>query len=430
MKDKPESRKLSTFDAVGSEPRWWRRSRDLSLRALAAAQVAAADAFFDVDSLHKDLPDLMVAHTQVRASSAGRGTTPDPAGRDWLQVSERVDAAIVAYLELDGTYTRDRDYEEAEANRLTEAFTRITRDLLACKQPLEAFRDRHGNTLEGARNQVLQAPRLIETATSLLRETLTEVERVLATGLTDPTVVASCREANTLIEAAKASTGRREWMSASREAERAAAIAKDARQRVSLIPEQARKAREGYTSVRTRREALQTQHDRLAPVMSDLRRRYSYDSWKHIDDAPQRIDAALAVVESGLVDLEAALKVTPLDVPAATNLLRRVRSAASDVDAILRSATDTVRELDEVSKDPQALLHRVQAKSKDARRFLNGLPAEKAQRYAYTFDNLAARIERLGDALRRSHPDWGHAIAEAKSIETGLDAMVQTARTS
>jgi chromosome segregation ATPase len=420
---------MSTFD-TGAEPRWWRRSRDLSLRALATAQAAAADAFFDVDSLHKDLPNLMKAHEEVRKSAAGRGTTPDPAGRDWQTLSDRVDAVIENYLALDGSYSRDRDYEEVEANRLAESFGAITRDLMALKQPLAGFRDRHGAALEGARNQVLQAPRLIETSTTVLRETLAELDRVQAAGLTDPGVVASCREAHTLLEAAKASAERREWLTASREAERAAAIAKDARQRVAAIPEQAKKAREGFTSVRTRREALQTQHDRLGPVMSDLRRRYSYGSWKHIDDAPKRIDTALAIVESGLTELETALKVEPLNVPAATDLLRKVRSAASDVDTILREAQTTVRELDEVSKDPQALVSRVQVKSRDARRFLMGLPKEKADRYAYTFDNLAARTERLAQALRQSNPDWGHAIAEAKSIEIGLDAMVQTARTS
>lgn len=421
---------MSTFDAVGSEPRWWRRSRDLSLRALSNAHSAAAEAFFEVDLLHKDLPDLMKAHEQVRASGAGRGTTPDPAARDWDRLAERVDGVVMAYLELDGQYRRERDYEEGEANRLAESFTAVARDLSGLTRPLQEFRDRHGATLEGARNQVLQAPRLIEASTTVLRQTLTEFERVQSLGLTDPSVVASCREAHTLLEAAKASAGRQEWTTASREAERAAAIAKDASQRVATIEEQARKVRDGFTSVRTRREALQTQHDRLAPVMSDLRRRYTYNSWKHVDEAPKRIAEALKIVESGLVKLEAALKVNPMDVPAATDLLRQVRASASDVDAILREAQDTVRELDEVSKDPQALLSRVQTKSRDARRFLQGLPKERADRYAYTFDALVHRTEALAQALRKTSPDWGHIISEAKSIETGLESMVLTARSS
>ncbi len=64
----------------------------------------------------------------------------------------------------------------------------------------------------------------------------------------------------------------------------------------------------------------------------------------------------------------------------------------------------------------------------DARRFLTGLPADRARRFRRTFEDLARRLPALEAAARADRPDWGSVLREAESIEAGLAALVRTAR--
>jgi hypothetical protein len=211
-------------------------------------------------------------------------------------------------------------------------------------------------------------------------------------------------------------------------AESARAAAESVTARAQALPARAADVRRGAASVHTRGEALRTRHERLAPVMSELRRRYTHRAWADVDQAPQRAAAALAEVDGAIVRLDGLLAAPVLDVPAAAALLEQVRGAAARVDAEIRSATDRLARLDAASADPGALLGTVQRELVDARRFLAALPDGRGQRYRSTFDNLARRLQTLETEVRASRPDWGHVIAEARSIEDGLAAMIRTAR--
>ncbi|MFC4695858.1 hypothetical protein, partial [Geodermatophilus arenarius] len=206
-----------------------------------------------------------------------------------------------------------------------------------------------------------------------------------------------------------------------REAEAAAA-------RARALPERAAEVRRGAASVRTRREALGTRHERLAPVMSELRRRYPLTAWSDVERAPQRAAEALAEGDRALEALEGALGAPVLDVTVAAALLARVRAAAGRVDDEVRAATGRLQRLDAVAADPGSLLGEVQRAVVDARRFLGGLPEERARRFRRTFEDLARRLPPLEEAARGRRPDWGAVLREAQSIEDGLDRLVRTAR--
>lgn len=419
-----------SVQGVEGQPRWWRRNRDLALSAARESRSMAAEVMYELDLLQKDLPALMRAHHDGQASHQrqGRTVSPDTVTREWEQLSERVDPVIAEFLDLDAAYNRDRDYEEHEAAAHQEKFEQVTAKMRQVIPALERFRNAHDDVLQSAHNTTLAAPRILDEAAAFLTQAQQAFAHTKSLGLSDPTVTDTYRQATTKMDEAKAALSRKEWSVAVRLAETAKSLSKDAATRLSALEQQASEVRTGYLSARTRRDALQTQHDRLPPVMSELRRRYTYPSWKHVDDAPKRIDAAMEGVNAGLRSLESALAQDPLDVPAAVLLLRQIRTAASDVDAVLRSATDTLARLDEVSSDPDTLLVQIRRKTVDARRFLAGLPDEKSQRFTYTFDSLATRTERLALLTHERHPDWGSVIAEAAAIEQGLDAMIRTAR--
>jgi hypothetical protein len=94
----------------------------------------------------------------------------------------------------------------------------------------------------------------------------------------------------------------------------------------------------------------------------------------------------------------------------------------------VRAAAVRLERLDAVRADPGALLARVQRAVVDARRFLTGLPEERARRFRRTFEDLARRLPALEAAARADRPDWGSVLREAESIEAGLAALVRTAR--
>lgn len=415
-----------------SQPRWWRRSRDLALHAARESRSSAAEAMFDLDTLQRDLPALMSAHADgLRLRQrAGQGPMSDPTLNDWSQVSTRTEAVMTEFLDLDSQFDREKDYEESEANRYRVAFDEISSRMRALTPQVQQFRNRHEDALLAAHNRTLAIPRALQEAEASLGEAKHSYAQMQTLGLTDSTVADSYGEAAARMEAAKQALARKEWTTAARDADAAKSLAHQVAARLSGLEKQAQEVHNGYLSVRTRRDALQTQADRLPPIMSELRRRYTAGSWQHLDDAPGRVSAAIATVNEGLTRLGAALKANPLDVPKAAALLRQVRAAASDVDSIIRSAVDTLRRLDEVSADPETLLVAVRRKTIDARRFLANLPSEKAQRFTYTFDNIAARTDRLVASTKKPHPDWGQVIEEAKSIEDALDAMIRTARSS
>lgn len=419
------------------QPRWWRRTRDLAVHAAREACAVAAETMYELDMVYKDLPDALKVHHQSLAARTrgGSSAASDHATREWDALSAEVDAAMSLFLEMDSTFNRNTDYEQPEAERFVSQFESATQVMRTLTPKVEAFRDRHSDLLASSRNLALGAPRAIELAETAHKGAQSAQTRSREAGFIDPQADQNLSTGAGLLDESRARLRDKDFATAQSKAKAAEVSFKDALGRYGELAEQAAKVRTALSSVQTRIDGLRTQHDRLPPLMSDLRRRYTMNSWKHVEDAPARVDAALGGVEKGIVDLQQAVRANPFDVPAAAGMLRLIRDNAAEVDAILRTVTETRNMLDAVAADPTSLLTAIRSKTVHTRRFLDQLPAERAARFKSTFESLATRTENLRkqaeavakDAKTR-HPDYGAVIAEATSIEQGLDAMVRTAR--
>ncbi|HWU22031.1 MAG TPA: hypothetical protein VN088_10935, partial [Nocardioides sp.] len=166
----------------------------------------------------------------------------------------------------------------------------------------------------------------------------------------------------------------------------------------------------------------------LPEVMSHLRRRYSYGAWRSIDNAPATVEAAVAATASDIEQLNALLARSPLDVPAAADLLAQVRKDLDSGDEAIRAATSLRDRLDAVADDPDALLARLRHRLIDARRFLAARPPADTARYGPTLDALAQRTDKLATAVQAVRPDWGAVLSESEAIDVGLDSMIRTVR--
>ncbi len=414
-------------------PRWWRRDREAGRREATAARESAAAAMLELDAALADLPDAVAAAEEAGAGpTAGTGgrrdqhriPVPDSLARDWRDLSAHADAVIGDYLQALAAPDDETGDARAAARALTDAAAALRQVL----EEVRRFREQYGAVLAAASRTRAAAATVVTAAADALAGARAALARAADAGLADPGAQALVDDAAAGLAGAEAALLQRRAADALAAADRARHAADAAAARARDLPGRAAEVRRGAASVRTRREALGTRHERLAGVMSELRRRYPLPAWADVERAPQRAAAGLADADAALAALTSALAAPVLDVPEAAALLARVRAAAGRVDEEVRAATGRLERLDAVRADPGALLVRVQRAVVDARRFLGGLPEERARRFRRTFEDLARRLPPLEAAARADRPDWGAVLREAESIERGLAALVRTAR--
>ncbi len=413
--------------------RWWRRGRDAALADAVGdaqqAREAAAAAMLELDAELSGLSVDVAAHEDAgSARGAGHHSPgPDPLVQNWRNLSSRTDAAIGHYLSAlaqhDPAYLVDVPRARQARAELDQAAARL-RDVLP---QVRRFKQQYERPLGIARGARTLAPRRIAEATAAVTRAR-EAVAAAGTQVTDPGLGRALDEAQRAAETAQRAMAEGRLAAAGAAAESARAGADAVTTRAQTLAARAADVRRGAASVHTRREALRTRHERLAPVMSELRRRYTHGAWAGVEQAPQRAAQALAEVDDVLGRLDGLLAAPVLDVPAAAALLDHVRGAAARAEQAIRSATDRLAQLDAASSDPGAVLGAVEHELVDARRFLAALPEGRGQRYRSTFDNLARRLQALQQEVRAPRPDWGHVVDEARSVTAGLDAMIRTAR--
>ncbi|WP_369253070.1 hypothetical protein [Geodermatophilus amargosae] len=423
---------------------WWRRDREAPRREATAAREAAAAAMLELDTALADLPDAVAAAEEAGGPGerdrgrtggrvGGRGaqhriSAPDSLTRDWRDLSTHADTVIGHYLQA---LSRHDAAADADPGRARAAATELGAAAAALRDvhgQVLRFREQYGEVLATAARARAAAARSVSAARETTAAARAALDAAAAAGLADPGLDGALATADRLAASAAAELAARRAGPALDAAEQARSAAESAAERARALPGRAAEVRRGAASVRTRREALGTRHERLTPVMSELRRRYPLSAWADVERAPARAAEALAEADEALAALQTALGAPVLDVPAAAALLARVRAAAGRVDDEVRSATGRLERLDAVAADPGALLTEVQRAVVDARRFLAGLPEDRARRFRRTFEDLARRLPPLEESARGRRPDWGAVLREAQAIEDALDRLVRTAR--
>ncbi|GAA4804874.1 hypothetical protein ACFQ0K_00115 [Nocardioides caeni] len=414
----------------GSAPRWWRRSRDLALRAAREAQADAQQAMVHLESLEVDLVELSAIDAAAAAHRAGLPVTgfTTPLSQDWDRLSVQTGIPALRFYELDAAFDPGVDHEEDVARRFATDLAEVAARLRDQLPQVEQFRARHASALAAAAALRDEVPGLIATVEDLQRTSGRGLADAGSGGLADPAALAAHNRATTLLGQARQSAADRRWAEAHVRATEAREAAENAAERVQDLGGDATRVRNGLLSVRTRRAALATQQGRLPDVMSRLRRGYTLSAWRHVEKADQIVARDLREVDEGLPRLEALLAQRPLDVPAASAVLADVRTSLGEAEQVLRTAIDLLERLDRVSADPGTLLGELRRRLVDARRFVAGLPGNNGARYAFTLDNLAGRTDALASATTGIRPDWGGVLTEAASIEAAIDAMIRTAR--
>lgn len=383
-----------------------------------------------LESLEVDLNEL----SAIDAAAAARRARANPVGfrtplaDAWDQLSVRTGLPALEFYEMDAAYDAAADLEESEAQRFAQRFAAVAGQLRGLFPEVDAFRAQHSVALDAALALRDAVPELIRTATTTLKEAGLALAAGSAAGMEDPSARTAHARASTDLGAARAAADERRWVEAHAAATRARGDAGTALELASTLEARGAQVRNGFLSVRTRCDALRNQQGRLDDAMSQLRRRYTLPTWRHVEDAPAVVTASLRRVEDDLVALDRLLAARPLVVPDAADLLAAVRTSVTEADRRLRAAVDLLAHLDEVSRNPDQTLADLQRRLVDTRRFVAGRSAQEATRMSPTLDKLAARAESLRSAIGEDRPDWGAVLAEKESIEAAIDAMIRNAR--
>jgi chromosome segregation ATPase len=401
---------------------WWRRGEG-NLRADAqAAKDAAVDAFYDLDTAQRDLVISVETISAVDNSPAARRAIAD-----YEALGRRIDQVSGAYIAAVDAHDLDRD--ELDASAAARARTELTRakdDLVRAKGELDRFAQGIGPLLEKAGTQLARLAPAVERARQALLAASNALEAVRTSGLRADELAARLAALSpelTKLNQGAAVHGVQETIQRADEVLRGAEAIRAEAER---LPEQAEEIDTRLGSLRTRAGALATRAEGVAPILSELRRRFSLACWQDLQQVPAQAGGAIAQAEAKIS--EAAKARDEQRWAGSASLLSTVRALLDDVDAAVSAAGDRLRKLNDVSKDPKAEIDKTRFAIRDAQRLAMQGRSRPEPRHARPLDEAVARLDRAVAALEGRHPDYWHFLTETAAVRETATRVVANIR--
>ncbi|MER6776284.1 MULTISPECIES: hypothetical protein [unclassified Streptomyces] len=403
--------------------RRWFGGRDESRRADAqAAKDAAAAAFYELDTAQRDLRISMETIAAADGSPAAR-----QAGEGFVALGQRIDQVSHVYIEAVDAHDLDRvDLEGSVAARAREQLTRARDELVRVKGELDRFAQGLQPLLDKAETQLARVAPARERARAALLAASTALDDVRGKGVRADEFAARLAALGpelTLLNQGAAQHGVQETI------QRADRILRDAeaiRAEVARLPERAAEIDRRLVSLRTRAQALRNRADRVDPVLSELRRRFSAACWQDLQQVPEQAVRDVARAEEQLREAARAREEQRwADVAA---LIESVRGALDATDEAVSAAQDRLSRLEAVARDPQAEVQRTRFAIRDAQRLAMEGRSVPDPRHARPLDGSVARMERALAALEERHPDYWHFLQEMEQVRADVGRVVSDIR--
>ncbi|MFI5665412.1 hypothetical protein [Streptomyces sp. NPDC051704] len=403
--------------------RRWFGGRDESRRADAqAAKDAAAAAFYELDTAQRDLRISMETIAAADASPAAR-----QAGEGFAALGQRIDQVSHVYIEAVDAHDLDRvDLEGSVAGRAREQLTRARDELVRVKGELDRFAQGLQPLLDKAETQLARVAPARERARAALLAASAALDDVRGKGVRADEFAARLAALGpelTLLNQGAAQHGVQETI------QRADRILRDAeaiRAEVARLPERAAEIDRRLVSLRTRAQALRNRADRVDPVLSELRRRFSAACWQDLQQVPEQAVRDVARAEEQLGEAARAREEQRwADVAA---LIESVRGALDSTDEAVSAAQDRLSRLEAVARDPQAEVQRTRFAIRDAQRLAMEGRSVPDPRHARPLDGSVARLERALAALEERHPDYWHFLQEMEQVRADVGRVVSDIR--
>ncbi|MFF8269162.1 hypothetical protein ACF059_17475 [Streptomyces sp. NPDC016562] len=408
---------------VTTASRRWFGGRDESRRADAqAAKDAAAAAFYELDTAQRDLRISIETIAAADGSAAGR-----QAVEGFAALGRRIDEVSHHYIEAVDAHDLDRpELDGAVAARAREQLTRARDELVRVRGELERFAQGLQPLLDRAETQLARVAPARERARAALIAASDALDAVRAKGMRADDLAARLAALGpelTKLNQGAALHGVQETV------QRADRILRDAeaiRAEAARLPERAAEIDRRLVSLRTRAQALRNRADRVDPVLSELRRRFTAACWQDLQHVPDQALRDVAEAEDRLFEAGRARDEQRWgDVG---TLIEAVRGALEATDEAVSAAQDRLTRLEAVARDPQAEVDRTRFAIRDAQRLAMEGRTVPDPRHARPLDEAVARVGRAREALEGRHPDYWHFLQEMEEVRVAVARVVADIR--
>ncbi|MFE0190557.1 hypothetical protein [Streptomyces sp. NPDC059008] len=407
--------------AGGGTRRWFGRGESQRADAQAAKDAAAA-AFYELDTAHRDLRISIETITAVDSSPQAQRAAADYEG-----FGRRIDEVSHGYITAVDSHDLDRDdLDGAAMTRARADLTRAKEELDRVKGDLDRFAQGLGPLLQSAETQLAQLAPAVERARQALLAASNALDAVRAQGMRADDLAARLAALGPELTKLNQGAGQHGVQETIRRADDVLRRSEGIRAEAERLPAKAAEIDKRLVSLRTRAQAITTRAGKVDPVLSELRRRYSAACWQDLQHVPEQ--AAQSVQQAEVKLREAQQARDEQRWADATSRLATVRALLDSTDDAVSAAGDRLQRLDAVSFDRQKEVERTRFALRDAQRLAMAGRSTPDPRHARPLDDAVARLDRAVAGLEGRHPDWWHFLTETEAVRQTAARVVQEIR--
>nr|WP_244304148.1 hypothetical protein [Streptomyces lydicus] len=407
--------------AGGGTRRWFGRGESQRADAQAAKDAAAA-AFYELDTAHRDLRISIETITAVDSSPQAQRAAAEYEG-----FGRRIDEVSQGYITAVDSHDLDRDdLDGAAVARARADLTRAKDELNRVKGELDRFAQGLGPLLQSAETQLARLAPAVERARQTLLAASNALDAVRAQGLRADELAARLAALGPELTKLNQGAGQHGVPETIRRADDAVRAAESIRAEAERLPARAAEIDKRLVSLRTRAQAITTRAGKVDPILSELRRRYSAACWQDLQHVPEQAAQSVQQAEAKLREAQQARDEQRW--ADATSLLATVRALLDGTDEAVSAAGDRLQRLDAVSFDRQKEVERTRFAVRDAQRLAMAGRSTPDPRHAGPLDDAVARLDRAVAGLEGRHPDWWHFLTETEAVRQTAARVVQEIR--
>ena len=399
----------------------WRRNEGLRADAQAAKD-AAAQAFYELDMVQRDVRISVEAVTAADNSPGARRAVAD-----FAALGTRIDQISSAYIEaLDAI---DLDAGELDPGAAAQARQRLEhsrQQFQAAKGDLEQFAGFLEPLVLAAEAQLAQVGPAVARAKQSWLDASNALDAVKAARLTSDELSRRLASLSPQLALLGEGAGRHGVQTVLQTAAEVQRTAEKVRAEAERLPEQAREIDQRLASLRTRTQGLQTKAGGVEPTLSELRRRFSAACWQDLQQVPQQIQDAVREAGTKLAQAERARDEQRWS--DATSVLAAVRTLLNTADGALGTVNDRLHSLNEAQRAPQTEIERTRFALRDAQRFAMAGRSAPDPRHAAPLDAALARLDKAAEALTGRHPDYWQFLTEMAAVRETAARVIQLIR--
>jgi hypothetical protein len=399
--------------------------RRAAARAAAdAVRQQAAGSFLALDEEQRSLRLLVEAYAGLDAGPAGAAALEEL--RPLLARADAASEAWIAATDRSDPVTADRDAEVTALRRAEEEYARAGALVAQARDALAAYRSRRPDLedrVQRAWSQV--APRVAE-AQAALESARATVAELRAAGLTSRRVDAALRHAEELARPVAEGPHRHGVAATLRASAAASAAARDCQAAAERLRELAAAGPSRLTATATRLDGVAGRLEHVPATLSRLRRTYSSRCSADLDPVPTQAGKALDEARALLARARGLAAAGSWE--EAAEALSAAREHVADADRAVSSVIDRERDLEAVVADPRAEKQRSWFAVRDAQRLVLAAGDRVPRNETTILDNLAARLDRVDEALEVNRPDWWAYLGELRAVREIAAGVVRRTR--